>query len=497
MEITLHKSFNFLTVVPTTEHVFEILCKALTYTEKVSNPNYYRWDKDPGELPFLENEQHMFTLDAKKQLSTTYGYWKIIRDALKKHNYKVKLKDNTPEANPNTYVPVWGNLEGITLKENQPEFIAAFLKYKCGRFDCPPGFGKSFMIGVLARLFPYAKFDIVSSRVAVLRDRIYPELVQMVGDVGIVGGSKSIKNKRVMCYVAKSMHHSNHDADFLICDEGHELGTDSYISTLMHWHTARRYSLSASHDKRTDNNDFKLQGLFGPIVYKVDYNKAEKAKMVVPIKIKWSSVPFCDINIKRDAAPVVKNRMLVWTNSTRNKIIADDAKQYDDDTQVLITVSTLEHALHLKQYLPDYTLVYAENGIDKHKYNQYKNAGLLGDKDQLMTFEQRQKLTKEFESGILKKVIATTVWNVGVSFNSLKVLIRADGTGSNINSIQIPGRVSRTAADKTCGIVHDYMDQFHPSVARKANERFDCYAEMGWQQEAPVNSTFHKRLNKK
>jgi len=494
--IVLHKSFNFLTVVPTTEPVFEVLCKALTYTEKLPNPEYYSFRKAEGTLPFLEVKQSMFTLDSQKRLSTSYGYWKLIRDTLRAAGYKVKLKDNTPVKPKDVYQPVWENIEGIPLRENQPEFISAFLQHQCGRFDCPPGFGKSFMIGVLARLFPYARFDIVSTRVAVLRDRIYPELVQMVGDVGIVGGGKKLLGRRVMCYVAKSMQYSDHEADILIVDEGHEMGTDNFASKLMHWHSARRYSLSASHNKRADNNDFRLQGLFGDIVYRVNYKQAQKANMVVPIHIKWSTVPYCDINVNRNDSPAVKNRKLIWTNDLRNKIIARDAKTYADDTQVLITVSTLEHALNLKKFLPDYTLVYAENGINKNEFAYYKKQGLLTSVDEIMTFDQRQKLTKDFEKGKLKKVIATTVWNVGVSFNSLQVLIRADGTGSAIGAIQIPGRVSRVAEGKQAGVVHDYMDQFNSSTARKALDRFNCYQEMGWKQEAPINSPFYKRLAK-
>jgi superfamily II DNA or RNA helicase len=495
-KVTLHKSFNFLTVEPTTEHIFELLCKALTYTEKVTNPEFYAYKRAEGVLPFIEVKQSMFTLDAKKRLSTSYGYWKLIRDTLKAAGYEVKLKDNTPAKPKDVYTPVWENIKDISLKENQPEFISAFLQHQCGRFDCPPGFGKSFMIGVLARLLPYAKFDIVSTRVAVLRDRIYPELVQMVGDVGIVGGGKKLRDRRVMCYVAKSMQYSNHDADILIVDEGHEMGTDGYASKLLHWHSARRYSLSASHNKRTDNNDFKLQGIFGDIIYRVSYKQAQKANMVVPIHIKWSAVPFCNVEVGRTDSPAAKNRKLIWTNTTRNKIIARDANLYDADTQVLITVSTLEHALHLKKVLPDYTLVYAENGITKQEFDYYQKHGLLTSVDKIMTFEQRQKLTKDFEQGTLKKVIATTVWNVGVSFNALQVLIRADGTGSAIGAIQIPGRVSRTSKDKEAGIVHDYMDQFNPSTAKKALDRFTCYEEMGWKQEAPINSPFHRRLTK-
>jgi superfamily II DNA or RNA helicase len=95
------------------------------------------------------------------------------------------------------------------------------------------------------------------------------------------------------------------------------------------------------------------------------------------------------------------------------------------------------------------------------------------------------KLTKDFEKGKLKKAICTTVWNVGVSFNNLAVLIRASGGGSAINDIQIPGRVSRIAEGKTHGIVHDYLDQFNRGMKMQAASRAKTYDRNKWKQIFP------------
>ena len=94
----------------------------------------------------------------------------------------------------------------------------------------------------------------------------------------------------------------------------------------------------------------------------------------------------------------------------------------------------------------------------------------------------------------MKKVIATTVWNVGVSFNALEVLIRADGGGSPINDIQIPGRVSRISEGKTHGIVHDYLDQFNSSFRSRAKKRSSTYAKNSWEQVMPQRSVLEELL---
>jgi ERCC4-related helicase len=99
-----------------------------------------------------------------------------------------------------------------------------------------------------------------------------------------------------------------------------------------------------------------------------------------------------------------------------------------------------------------------------------------------MTPTRQIALTQDFEAGRLKKVIATPVWNVGVSFNQLAVLIRADAGSSAISDIQIPGRVSRISADKAYGVIHDYRDEFDSSFAHRARGRAKIYESNGWAQ---------------
>lgn len=483
--ITLYKNGNMLLVDPTTDKIFSLLRPVLSFTESTQarGAEAYRL-KRQGRSVYGRVEHTLFELDHRERVATSYGFWKLIRDTLRQAGYHVRLKDMTP-AKPESYKQYWDNIKDYTLKENQPEFLRKVLTHRCGRLNCPPGFGKSFMIGIIASLMPRARIDVVTRRVAVLRDRIYPELVQMVGDVGIYGGGKKTLNKRVMCYTVGSMHHAKaSDCDILIGDECHELASDQSAAELVRWQNSRNYGLSASHDMRYDGKDLRMHGVFGPIIFEVDYEQAKKAGMVVPITVKWSSVVM-DYDPCGSHEDVEKKRNGFWTNEYRNLIIAQDARRYDDDTQVLITVETLQHAMHLKKLLPEYTLVYMDGGLSEQERNNYARQGLCGYDEPLMDLERKLRLTRDYEKGKLKKVICTTVWNVGVSFNELAVLLRADGGGSCINAIQIPGRVSRTATGKKCAIVHDYLDQFNPGYRQRAANRAKMYQQNKWEQEFP------------
>ena len=70
------------------------------------------------------------------------------------------------------------------------------------------------MIGIIAALLPKARIDVVTTKLSVLRERIYPELQHMVGDVGLVCTGR-LRNKRVMCWSARSLHKAEADADIV------------------------------------------------------------------------------------------------------------------------------------------------------------------------------------------------------------------------------------------------------------------------------------------
>ena len=471
--VILIKNGNMLLVNAQSSRVKHILRRVLTY-KKVE------FIRGRGTSRRTETEVPMYNEDHKGRFATCYGYWKLIRDSLTSYGYRVRLRDKTQER-AEAFEQFWENISQYKLRDNQPEFLEKILKYRCGRFDCPPGFGKSFMIGVVCAVLPRARVHVVTRRIPILRERIYPELVQMVGDVGIMCSGQKKTGHRVMCYSVGMLHKVDpKSADILIADEVHELASDKAVEQLVRWQNTRNYGLSASQDMRVDNKDFRLHGLFGPIVHRVSYAQAQAAKMVVPIRVRLTTVESSVNPCSAGQSDTQKKRFGYWQNDFRNSLIAEDARRYPDDVQTLITVETLEHAVYLKSKLPEYTLVYSEMGLKRENRNKYVKAGLISAEEPEMTTQRRVDLTQRFEDGRLKKAIATTVWNVGVSFNGLSVIIRADGASGDIGNIQIPGRVSRTHDGKEFAILHDYRDVFDKGLMRKSQARIRRYNLEGW-----------------
>lgn len=492
-EVSLIRSGNRLVVDPTTEAISSLLVNRLTFESKKFLYGYERKAHD-GARVLVENWQ-CYQLDHAGRIATSFGYYKRLSDVLKSSGYAVKLIDEQEAHRRDVMEPQWDRLYAgdspYQLRKTQDEFLIKFFSNPCGRFDAATGYGKTFLIGLVATLIPKAKIHVVSKRASVLRDRIWPELAQMLPSVGIVGGGKRITDRRVMCYSVDSLQHSDGDADVLIGDECHEMAADEAAYMLGRYQRSNNYGFSASHDMRLDGKDMRVEGIFGPLVYRIGYQKAEELGLVVPIQVVWTKV-------RADRNPcegiddgVSRKRYGVWRNEARNAIIAEDARSYGDDVQVLITVETIDHLMHLKKLLPEYTVVYAEDGLDARDRAYYVRNGMINEDEPPMTLDRRKKLTSLFERGKLKKAICTTVWNVGVDFKQLAVLIRADAGGSPINDVQIPGRVSRTYRDPETGtakqfaVVRDYTDKFDRGFAAKATKRMKSYAAQGWQQIMP------------
>lgn len=106
------------------------------------------------------------------------------------------------------------------------------------------------------------------------------------------------------------------------------------------------------------------------------------------------------------------------------------------------------------------------NGIDMAQYK--------------MTPKIIADIRKRFESGELKKLIATNIFSEGVNFVGLKYLIRADGETSKISNTQIPGRLSRLMPGKDCAYLIDFIDHFSPWAYRRSIARFNDYKSAGW-----------------
>lgn len=482
--VTVLRYGNRIALDPTTPAVEVAVMPHLVFEEKVFLRGRELYEAKKHKRPIVDVQPWDLSFrDHRGRICAGLGFYPRIRRALKDAGFVVRMERLDTVPRPKAYVPQWDRVlddPDTVLRYRQEEALRVFDAYDYGRIDCPPAFGKTFLIAKACEVFPKAKVVVTTDAVPVLH-RIYHEMCLYLPDVGVFGGGMRRAGRRVTCATIDSLHHAPADADFVFVDECHQAGSDSAATKLARFTHARMFGLSATHEMRIDGRDYFVEQIFGPVRMSMTYPEAVANGLVAPVKVIWTDVE-CAVNPAAGLSDVAKKRAAYWTNTHRNQVIARDVRRYGDDVQTLITVETVEHALHLRKLLPEYTLVYSGESVTESDWNYYNDHGLVPDDLPEMDEERKVKLARRFEKGKLLKAIATPTWNVGVNFTRLAVLARADGGASPVSDVQIPGRTMRTRDGKEYAIVRDYKDQFDPGCERRALGRWKTYESYGFKQ---------------
>jgi superfamily II DNA or RNA helicase len=393
-------------------------------------------------------------------------------------------------------VPDWSRLDpNVKFRSNQREILEKMLAADRGRIIVPTAVGKSFLIQQYVSLLPKARILVSTYSTQVLK-QLHQDLNKMLcGRVGIwCGDTKKMPDARVVCVSQGLLNNylpakGEQNVDVTIIDEMHEWGSEKRLEILSNVRYAKMFGLSAN-KTRPDKADFRLNGLFGPVLAEMNYDEAVERDLITPIWIVW-------VPVRSNQDPVAhlgstdgegkssfwqcaaREKFGVWRYALRNKAIANAARLFNEDDQILITVKTIEHALYLHKLLPEFTVVYAPK--DYKQLLRFRRKNLLEGVPR-MTKERLDFLKHSFSEGTLKKAIATGVWSRGVNFPQLSVLIRADASDSTIADTQLPGRAARKHEDKTVSLVFDFTDEYNPTLLDKASARRKRYKAHGWKQ---------------
>lgn len=420
------------------------------------------------------------------------GMQQRLEKVVSSRGYSISWTDVTPPAyiKDDKFQIDVSLLKEFQLRPAQQQVLEEIVRHRRGLIIWPTGAGKSFLIKLLCLALPKANILITACAQTVIDDR-YRDLVQHLPQVAIYHGSRKMPLKRITCCSAGCLDHMNPAMwDAVFVDEYYEFGTDLRMAALAKFRYSRMYGFGANYQDRIDKADFELEAIFGTPISVSSYQENVSQQTVCPIIVRWRVVPFD--NDYGDEFGIELLRRAVWRNPIRNQIIAEDARRYPDK-QVLICVDTIEHALRLHQLLPEFSICYSPGQTSISRIRQFKKMGIWPDTLAPLTPPAAHAMKLDFEAGRLKKVIATSVWNRGVNFRHLEVLIRADAGGSPIDSTQIPGRLSRIADGKEYGILHDYIDGIEwrsvlgsvgaKRLYRKSESRYRDYDKHGWVQE--------------
>ena len=431
--------------------------------------------QDRGKTRYVENIEKLYsTFDHLPGGTITYeGLLDRILDFCRDRDIPYELTDTrTPPPEPE-----WERLRGFSFRQGQDDITALIASSRAGGIiECPGGYGKTFVISLLARLFD-GLFNIlvVTSQIPAVNsiaERVREKL--LFGKVAKVGGKGKgfFPSASVVVCSRSSLHKVPDDwPGLLIYDEVHGAGARATAESLSVFSNAVKWGFSATPSGRHDNSDRMVEALFGKVRYCMDYEEARGHEIVVPIEVRMVPV-HGQVEAKSDIGRLLKG---IVYNTPRNKEIETVARNVPDGRKVLIMTATAEHAILLHSILPEYTLNFGT--LSKSGYSRLRKRKII---DENWKRPSAKGLLEKFRSGEVMKVISTPSWGEAVDFPDLSVLIRCDGRRGEIGGIQKGLRLSRTTEGKTGAVLIDFDDRFGDVFISRTRDRIRHYRKQGW-----------------
>jgi len=187
---------------------------------------------------------------------------------------------------------------------------------------------------------------------------------------------------------------------------------------------------------RDDNSDLMINGILGPIVTEVPASELISQKILAQPEITFLEVPKQNLT---DSYPTIYKEYIV-DNDARNQLVVSEAIRLQKaGFKPLILYKTINHGKTLFKMISEQT--------DKVR--------ILSGKDSL---DKRDKVKAEIYDNKIDIILASTIFDIGVSIDCLSALILAGGGKSSIRALQRIGRVIRSYPGKTIVPVIDFYD---------------------------------------
>ena len=405
------------------------------------------------------------------------GLWSRIEDWLKRNDRSYVFVDKRPVLP----VPDFTLLDLNNFRPGQADALVALASVHCGIISAATGYGKTFLMVQIAMMYPDLEIVMTTARKQVVMT-IYERLMaekRLAGQVGVICSDKNTgPDYRVVVSTIRSLPRVNCErCDLLLADECHNFGSPEASVALASFSEARRFGFSASPTGRSDNADLLVEAMFGPPIFDFSYQDSVDAGAVVPLEAHIYSVAQGDSKDYEDQVAIKRHGY--WRNSCRNMKIAKIARRMRaDGHQVLILCDTLDHVMHIKRELPEAVAAYSNCSKEQYK-TKYLDKGFTS--EPRLTNKGLSEIREGLESGDIGLCVSTLIFKEGVDFRNLGCLIRAEGSSTDINNTQLPGRLSRTSPGKTKGILVDFMDVFDKRLRSKSVKRINSYKKKGWK----------------
>ena len=389
-----------------------------------------------------------FLDDLKKWLDNRPSKYKIIDNRV---NNLVVPDDNIIE----------NNLKYLKLYDYQVDAIKTALQCGNGLVKSPTGSGKTELfisicnLTKLKTLILFARID--------LAHQTLKRMKKAGLDAGIVQGNNIDEDHQVVMCTVQSRHKLKQfkKYEMLIVDESHRASADGYQEILRLSKARYRFGFSATPLTPKDKlKNARIIAWLGNIICEVSSKRLiEEQRIAKPtVHIIPIDRPY---NISNTKWPAAEKRGIV-DNVYRNDIIKRLACSLKG--QILILVKRLDQGDILNENIP----------------GSHFLSGSSSQKD-------RKEIVELFDSGKDFVLIASTIFDEGISIDNINHVIIAGGGSSYIKALQRLGRGTRIVRDDKGNIIkstvdiYDFLDKENPTLLKHSNERAKIYLREGFE----------------
>ena len=299
---------------------------------------------------------------------------------------------------------------------------------------------------------------IVTNKVDLV-NQLYKGLIERgIKNVGICTGNKYIEGDVMVSTIfsAKKIPFLK-QFEVFIADECHHVSSKGYQKLLTKIPFKFRYGFSATPKLLDEYKWALIRKFLGSIIYTVDAQTLMDKKILAKPKIYF---------IKNKGKPTLDwmngYQINIINNEERNNKIKDLIKKHN--LRTLVIVKYIEHGEILQNLI--------NNSIF-----------LNGSK----TEEERNDAVAKFKSGEVQTIIATAIFNEGISINEIQLFINAASGKSYQETAQRLGRSLRIDKknNKFNVNVYDFLDEGNKFTKRHSLQRIRIYKKEGFEVILP------------
>lgn len=419
--------------------------------------NFTRWD---GRQKLLE----------ESNLSFAIGLLQRVEDFFKTRNIDYNIIDERPSKSPGSQIDILPTLNSLGKPPYfyQIDAMKAARQRDHGIIRLATGGGKSLIsalitadigketiIYVIGKDLLYQFYNLYQSLFPDIKIGIIGDGFCEIGDINIasvwtVGQAIGLNKTKILTDSVdeEKQVESNKYQDIRnlmlrakvhIIDECHVSACNTIQEISKYINPEHIYGMSAT-PQRDDGSDLLVESILGKYLINISASYLIEHGFLVKPVIKFVRVPKYNTQLPKNYKTIYQ-KYIVENEIRNNLIIKGASRLVEQNYQTLVLYNTVNHGKILYKELSKQLPCILLSGKDDSKV--------------------RDKAKEDLESGKIKCIIASKIFDIGVDLPSLSGLVVAGSGKSSVRALQRIGRVIRKFPNKKQAAVIDFIDDAH------------------------------------